>query len=507
MRTIQILMKKVFGWRPALLAVVSSAFLLTACKDPQVDPSSPGTGNATAANPYDRNFQGTVTDANLNRWILDSMQVYYYWNDKLPDASTLNFDQQPNLFFESLLYRYNRQTRPDGDRFSFMYDNAQDLKNSLSGIARTTGMEFRLNLYPSGTDNVIGRVLYVLPNSPAARAGVKRGDIFNKIDGQTLTRANFATLLDVSQNIDTRTYTFVTATNGQLSTGQDKRIQAIQLAEDPVLLDTTFTVGSKKIGYLVYNQFITGPGGPTDRTYDQKIDNAFARFKGAGINELVVDLRYNPGGYVSSALNLASLIGKGIDNSKVFYRQEYNKLIMDQFNRAGQAGGLSSRFSNKSQNVGANLQRVFVLTSDATASASELLINGLKPYMDVQVIGDTTVGKNVGSITIEDRYAARKVKLGLQPIVTKSFNSLGQSDYSGGFVPNAVVFETNLVLPQLGDIANEPLLRTAVGRITGTANGRLGVGTQREMPSVGSSLDDKAAGGNMFFDAPNGLFK
>src|SRR5690606_22852325 len=104
--------------------------------------------------------------------------------------------------------------------------------------------------------------------------------------------------------------------------------------------------------------------------------------------------------------------------------------------------------------------RLYVLTSSGTASASELIINGLKPYMDVFLIGDVTYGKNVGSIAIEDEENPEN-KYGLLPIVTQSFNSLDESDYSTGFTPNIPINENTERLRMLGDV-NEIMLRTAL---------------------------------------------
>ncbi len=472
-------------WRPALLSVALGAALLSACKEPQVELKSPTTTTTTPTS-----TTGALTDREVNNWVLDSMRIYYYWNNRIP--ATPNLNQDPARFFESIVYRWDRTLRPDGDRFSWIQQSVDELKNSLQGIVRATGMEFQLYRWPSGTNNVIGQVLYVQPNSPAVRAGVKRGDIFTGVNGQTLTISNYQALL--FNDATSQAFTFATiASNNTTTNPQTRTIDQVQLVTDPVYKDSVYTIGSRKIGYFVYNQFITGPNGPSDASYDTKVDNVFAKFKAQGVNELVLDLRYNPGGYTSSARNLASLIGKGINTNEVFYRQEYNAELTRAF------GSTQVRFLNKPQNIGANLNRVFVLTTSRTASASELIINGLKPFMTVQVIGDTTSGKNVASITIEDKRKPRRINWGMQPIIAKSYNKLGQSDYTAGFAPDQVVFEP-LVLAQLGDINNEPLLRAAVARITGSSPGGRIASPAKTLFSIGSSIDRKAGGSNMFID-------
>jgi carboxyl-terminal processing protease len=134
------------------------------------------------------------------------------------------------------------------------------------------------------------------------------------------------------------------------------------------------------------------------------------------------------------------------------------------------------------------------LTSRRTASASELIINGLKPYMEVITIGTQTTGKNVGSITITDDTG--KKKWGLQPIVFKSYNAQNQSDYTAGFLPTIQAEEPLELLP-LGDTKEAILSRTLL-QITGAPTARLRNLEMAPLPSIGSSIEHKAAGSNMF---------
>ena len=136
---------------------------------------------------------------------------------------------------------------------------------------------------------------------------------------------------------------------------------------------------------------------------------------------------------------------------------------------------------------------MYVLTSAGTASASELIINGLKPYMDVFLIGDVTYGKNVGSIPIEDEDNPDNL-YGLLPIVTQSFNSLDQSDYSTGFTPNIAVNENTERLKELGDV-NEIMLRTAIEQITGVpSSARV---TKLDRVELANTLESKTRTGQM----------
>ncbi|MGA0560735.1 S41 family peptidase [Larkinella sp. VNQ87] len=432
----------------------------------------------------------TSENETVNNWILENMRDYYYWNDKIPSNPDLTLN--PSDFFDSLLYTYDATTRPDGDRFSWIEENADDLTASLSGESTTTGMEFMLYLRSQGSTNVIAQVLYVLPDSPAEKAGFKRGDIISKVNGQTITTSNYVSLLYSGAT----NYSFGLAevqNNSLVDTDRTISVTATVLQANPIFIDSIYTVGSKTVGYLMYNQFVPAPNNSNGSEYDDQVDAIFSNFKAKGVNELILDLRYNPGGYTSSSANLASLIGKNIDNSKVYFREEWNATLTPYIRQEYGEEFFVQRFLNKSQNIGSNLSRVFVLTTDGTASSSELIINGLRPYMTVTTIGTTTYGKNVGSITIVDDTG--EIKWGMQPIVFKSFNSLGQSDYSGGFAPNVEV-EEPLELQPLGDVS-ETLLNEALYQITGSRLGRRGVSAGNELPALGSSIQRKAGGGRM----------
>ena len=425
------------------------------------------------------------------------MKYNYFWTDKIP----ANADKTvtPDKYFMSLLYDRNNTANTDRDRFSWIQESAAELKASLGGQSKTTGMEYKLYYRDNTQTGVVASVIYVLPGSPAAAAGIKRGDIISKVNGQGLTGTNYQELLQ--SNVDSYTFGFASLVNGALTDNtQTKQVTALVFQQDPVLLDTTYTIGGKTIGYVVYNQFIPGinPDGTNkDKTYDLKLDNIFGKFKQKGVNELVLDLRYNRGGYVSSATNLASLIGRNIDASKVFYTQKWNGTVTAANNKEYGVGWNNQNFVAKATNIGGNLSRVYVLTTSSTASASELIINGLRPFMTVNTIGSTTTGKNVGSITISDNTG--RIKWGMQPITFKSANAQGFTDYAGGFTPTIEVKEPSYGMKAFGDVT-EAMLSEAIFQISGTRMARRAASTEVIRPSLFSSIDSKAGGGNMFID-------
>jgi len=225
-----------------------------------------------------------------------------------------------------------------------------------------------------------------------------------------------------------------------------------------------------RIGYLMYNQFAS--------SFDEQLNEVFASFRNEAIDELVLDLRYNRGGSIRSCTYLASLI-TGQFSNEIFAQEIWNDKLMDYF-RQNDEERLYNRFTNQISGGNAlnslQLNRVYILTTDESASASELLINGLKPYIQVVQIGETTVGKNVGSITVYDYIDNEGTKnpnhlYAMQPIVLAIANSEGFADYSQGLSPDITLSEDRKNAGVLGD-ENETLFAAAIREIVGTGKGR-----------------------------------
>ncbi len=420
----------------------------------------------------------------INKWINDVMKEVYLWlgQMKTPIANT----SDPEDYFESLL---NRPT----DRFSVIYPDYQELMNSLNGISLEAGYEFTLYRESSSNNNVVAEITYIKKNSPASTAGLRRGDYITRINGTQMTLDNYRDVLGLIDKPHTLNTLRFNEENGGFQTQPEVSLTPVQLTENPNFLDSIYTINGEKIGYVVYHFFAPGNGNGST-IYDQEMDGIFANFKGAGIQHLIVDFRYNGGGFVSSAVNLASLIAPGVKSTDIFSKTKYNSFLM-QFDNLN---NVQTPFKAKAENLGKTLEgnRVYILTSTRTASASELIINGLKPYMDVYLIGDKTTGKNVGSVPFEDEENLEN-KYGMLPIVSQSFNSLDQSDYTNGFLPNTEAKESQERLRPLGDV-NELLLRKAIEQITGVPSGARF--QQLNRLDVGSTLDSKVRSGVMIED-------
>jgi carboxyl-terminal processing protease len=455
-----------------ILLLILIGFLSQAC-----DKNDP----APAANPNDH----------VNSWIYDNMKYWYYWTDDIPANPDKTLE--PDAFFESL--------KSSEDRFSWIQPNFTDLLNTLRGVNKEAGFEFALYRESNANDNVIAQVLYVKDNSPASSAGLKRGDVINQVNGTQITVGNYQDLIaDLSEN-HSLTYKPLDIEGRTFGTPQTISITPVEYAENPNYLNKVLDYGDHKIGYYVYNLFSEGPT-DNSKDYTNQMDNIFTSFKSQGITDLVVDLRFNSGGAETAAQNLASLIAKNVNATTVFVKHEYNDAVTNDIKTDPDLGEgyLTVPFVVKSQNISSQLQdnRVYILTGSRTASASELIINGLKPFMDVYLVGDTTIGKNVASISIYDDQDPEN-KWGMQPIVAKLFNSQGQSDYSHGFIPQIIDHDNSLYLYPLGD-AREALLSKAIEQITGIGSISRSADREKAGELLYHSLDGKKRTGLVTLD-------
>ena len=231
----------------------------------------------------------------------------------------------------------------------------------------------------------------------------------------------------------------------------DIELQKAPLVKNPVHYYSALYHSSGKIGYLMYNQFVSN--------YDDYLKTIFSEFKSNSIDELILDLRYNPGGSINSAIVLASLITGQFEN-EVFNTEQWNNEIQNYWIN-NNPEYLINRFTTFQNSL--NLSRVYILTTRSSASASELIINCLKPYINVVQIGTTTYGKYQASVTLYDsenfsnQNLNRSHSYALQPLVLKTLNVNGVTDYYNGINPDYEYEERAFDMGQVGDL-NEPML-------------------------------------------------
>ncbi|SEJ48380.1 C-terminal processing protease CtpA/Prc, contains a PDZ domain [Dyadobacter sp. SG02] len=427
-----------------LLYVLIFALAVVGCKDKDVDPAVATIDSTTTADYPD-----------INSWIYDVMDDAYFWYKNLPAKSSLDATIDPHDYFEKLVYQ-----RTTVDRFSMVTEDFDALQNEFNGISKIFGISYSLSYIDNGKSNLAAFLNYVVKGSPAETAGLKRGDILMKVNGTQLTSSNYTSLLSANE---TATFTLGEISGSAIvASSKTVTMTKAQVSEDPVLFSTMISKPeyNKTIGYLVYTQFV--PGTDTDDSkYDNELRQVFADFKSKGVNELVLDLRFNPGGYISSAETLASLIGTGVSSSKIFYKEQWNNKYTAYWQKMKGPDALNYPFQNEANNIGSALSRVFVLTSNGTASASELVINGLKPYMSVIKIGEHTAGKNLfGQLVDDDRG---RWKWGMYIMLGQTANANGESDYGtiDGMTPDYEVEDSTVPYLPFGD-ENETLLRKAL---------------------------------------------
>ncbi|NVJ88240.1 MAG: peptidase S41 [Flavobacteriaceae bacterium] len=418
----------------------------------------------------------------VNYFIWRGLGTYYFWQEDVPDLSDerfTNFDELYNYFrnysspeevFYSLLYQYEVV-----DRFSWIVDDYIALENSFQGINVANGMEFGLVRNKTNNTNVFGYVRYVVPNSDAEIKGITRGMIFNKVDGQSLNEDNFSNLLfgsNLNYTIELADYN-----NGDpVANGTTIGLTKAQINENPVKIAKVFNEGNTKIGYLLYNQFAAN--------YDSELNAAIGYLRSQNIDELIVDLRYNPGGFTSSAIYLGSMI-TGQFTGQLYSKEVWNSKVMNALSPDLFENDFVEQilFRDSNGNVvtnepinSMNLNRVYFITSGSTASASELVINALGSYIDVRVIGSTTTGKQVGSVTLYDtsnlfrsgNNLSSQHTYALQPIVFEITNKDGEN-YPNGIIPGTSFNGINLPedygnLGVLGE-KSDPLLNRTINYI------------------------------------------
>jgi len=326
--------------------------------------------------------------------------------------------------------------------------------------------------------DVFGYVQYVWPDSDASTKDIQRGEFFTRVDGVQLTVDNYIELLfgdnstytlgiaNIESSIDENGETINTIVNTDKTVGLTKIENQV---EDPILIAETLDVNGTKVAYLMYNRFLS--------SFNEALNQAFLKFKNEGATELVLDMRYNPGGSVNTSRLLASMI-YGTNTNDVYIKQRWNDKIQAEFSDEFLTDYFASSTGSSAINS-LNLSRVFVIATEDSASASELVMNGLDPYIDVIHIGETTRGKNEFSITLVDDSENSFIyngdregninsqnSWGLQPLVGRNENADGFFDYTAGLAPDIELSEDLTNLGVLGDI-NEPLLARALQEISG----------------------------------------
>ncbi|MFD2287595.1 peptidase S41 [Pedobacter petrophilus] len=422
------------------ICVITLFFILPSCKKAERKPDYPVGSNE-----------------NINTWILDSLKRYYYWNEQLP--SNPNISVSPKDFFTSL--------RNPSDRFSSL--NLPGDATTTTPSNRNFGFDYT-TVSDQNSTKVIGIIKMVLKDSPASRAGLTRGDYISKINGKTLTLTNSQALQDEILNSDSFSMGLAELKNNIWTDTRTIEI-AKGIIVDQKEISRVIASDGKKIGYLYFIDFNVGLA--------SSLLPVFSNFKAQGISDLILDLRYNAGGQVAEAAGICTMIPQNVSYNQPFIVYKGNKNGATKTESIGIAATFdrTANFNTLlQQNLGLN--RVYVLSTAATASAAEVMINNLKPFIQVIQVGEKTRGKDEASFRIFDARNPKQVNWEMHPIVYKLFNAQGNGAYSTGISPDVVVNElSTLPLLPMGD-PEDPLVKIAISKITGKA-GKTSIGINK----------------------------
>jgi carboxyl-terminal processing protease len=363
----------------------------------------------------------------------------YYWYTQVPklDPLSSNYDSADVLLASMKRYAINPTTGKPFDKYSFL-DHGEVQGEIQQGVA-SGDLGMQISYAYDANRNIVLIVLFTDKNSPAGQAGVNRGWEITAINGGSVTYdgSNGPNVNNVINEVyydpAPVSFTFKKPDGTTQTSTLSKAVYNI----NPILLDTVYSVGSKKVGYFVFNSFaaVENQSGPT--LTKQEIDRVFNKFQSAGISSLIVDLRYNGGGSVGTAEYLDSLIAPSSVAGKVMYKYLYNDKLTAM---ADEIGLQDQVLFNGGGSL--NLEHVFFIGTSGTASASELTINNLKPYMDVKLVGDTTYGKPVGFFTFHitdfPNGGAEKDLADLYAINFETRNAQGKGEYFNGMIPDAL---------------------------------------------------------------------
>jgi C-terminal processing protease CtpA/Prc len=405
----------------------------------------------------------------VNAYIDAYCKDAYLWIDRVNTAG-IDPSKEPNPLdlFEKYMYR-------SLDKWSYMTDDAKTLFEQHEGVQTTYGMGFALGEFDNQPGTYFAVVFYVYPNSPAKIAGVKRGDMIMKINNQPITENNYMELYN-SPAISIQTAKI--DENGKMTlTGESISMNAIKMYEDPVQEYKIIEHEDHKIGYLCYTDYVEGS--------HAKLKQIFKEFKNAGVKDLVLDLRYNLGGAVNTAQYLSSiLVPAQVAAAKGIYLKEvWNSRYNEYWQSRGEE--MNIRFLDTLQDYNLNLNRLYVLTTGNTASASEATIVGLKPYMDVVTIGEKTYGKYCAAalMQFEDdkgNVIPQIADWAMSLIIYKFANAHDLTDFTNGLPPVHPVEDDWKNYRQFGD-ESDPLLAAAISLIT--------TGTRSMQPPTKRAVD------------------
>jgi carboxyl-terminal processing protease len=470
-----------------LLFILLVGFSFQSCKKdpkPNVEDNTPPAG-------------GTRAEQTLDSIFLYAKQVYL-WNDELPNYKQFEPRQysspnselfaitqipinpksgKPYEFSNGSSPKYSYLTDDDNPGGSLAFAKRSDI--SLEGDGFDFGFNW-VNLRVVSENRNYLFIRSVETNSPADKAGLKRGDQITRVNDRTVNLTSQSGLDQVNDAmLQARIKLEGTRGDGSSFT---RTFDKTSYTSNPVYKKTIIPVGSKKVGYLAYARF-----SELESNSQAVLDEAFQEFAAGGVTELVIDLRYNGGGYVTTAEHLSNLIAPSSLHGKVMFVERYNDLM-----RSGKAEILKNQFFETNSGTRSyadinyaapgftttnfakkgslqNIQNVYFLVSKNSASASELVVNSLKAHINVTLIGETTYGKPVGFFPLE---------IGGYTVYLSMFESRNAKNEGEYFTGMKVDYETfDDVTKDFGDSREASLAQALalIGGVPATASKQMSI--------------------------------
>jgi len=318
---------------------------------------------------------GSCSIDGQKQFVLDAMRAWYFWNDRLP----ANVDISQYATPDDLLAFLTTFSPPDGsgqpvDRFSFI--NSAQADQAFFGEGQFEGFGFS-SRFVAADDLRLTRVFF---DSPANRAGLARGQQIVALNGRTIAEIQAAEGVNAVFGLSPLEFTMREIDGSEFTVSITKDIVTIDpVPQARIIVDPNGV--RPPVGYMELASFIG--------TADAEMDTVFQMFRAQGVNDVILDLRYNGGGLVSTAELLADFLGGDVAENLVFSKTVFNSLRAAANNSTTFFGRLANSIS---------LSRLIVIASGSTASASELIINGMDPHVEVVIVGGDTFGKPVGQV-------------------------------------------------------------------------------------------------------------
>lgn len=355
-------------------------------------------------------------NAAANRALFLVMHTYYLWNEYVPSTVRHAIYPSPVELLDAMMYK-------ELDKWSYI-STKQEIE-AFYEKASSVGFGIGLGFDSEGTL----WITFTYNQSPLREFGVDRGWRILKIDGTTPTPDNLSELIGTRSVGVSKAFDMLAPNNQPVSfTAQMKEI-----AMNTVLMDTIYSNGTSPIGYFVLQNFVT----PTKN----ELDDVFNRFLAAGVEDLIVDLRYNGGGRMDVAVHLASLIAGYEANGGIFAIYTHNTAI-DSMNKAEHITLMPNSLQTN---------RIVFITSRSSASASEAMVNGLNPHADVTTVGSSTYGKPVGMYS----FSYKQFDWVFVPISFTLRNANNEGDYFNG-IPADIERRDGVAFP-FGDVREDCL--------------------------------------------------